>query len=250
MGRALAAAAAAALAAYASPGLGAVGGLRFPGVVRRLDARSGAVAVTFDDGPHPEGTIAVLDELERLGLPATFYVVSSQARRHPEALRAVVAAGHELGVHGGRHLPHALVPPLVVERMLVRARAEIEDLAGAEVHSVRAPFGAASLATLRYATGAGLPLVSWSRWGRDWERRATPETIARRVADGVRAGDILLLHDSDAYSARGSWRRTAAALPAIAERLRSAGLRTALAGASLEEWGPAPPDGARPQPGV
>jgi peptidoglycan/xylan/chitin deacetylase (PgdA/CDA1 family) len=215
------------LAAYASPGLGAVAGLRYPGVVRRLEGRADAVALTFDDGPHPQGTPAVLDELARLGLTATFYVVASQARSRPDALRAVVAGGHELGLHGGRHIPHALVPPVVLERMLARARAEIEDIAGAELRSVRAPFGAASLATLRYAARAGLPLVSWSRWGRDWEPRATPESIARRVTRGVRGGDILLLHDSDAYSARGSWERTAAALPAIAERLAEAGLRTA-----------------------
>jgi peptidoglycan-N-acetylglucosamine deacetylase len=226
VGRALAATAALALAAYASPGLGAVGRLSYPGVIRRLDGRGDAIALTFDDGPHPEGTPAVLRELDRLGLTATFYVVASQARRRPDVLRAVVAAGHELGLHGGRHLPHALVPPIVLERMLAGARAEIEDLAGAEVRTVRAPFGAASLATLRYAAGSALPVVSWSRWGRDWEPGATHEAIARRVAAGVRSGDILLLHDSDAYSARGSWERTVAALPAVAERLEGAALRT------------------------
>src|SRR6185437_13482409 len=115
-----------------------------------------------------------------------------------------------------------------LERMLAGARAEIEDLAGAEVRTVRAPFGAASLATLRYAAGSALPVVSWSRWGRDWEPGATHEAIARRVAAGVRSGDILLLHDSDAYSARGSWERTVAALPEIASRIRDAGLEAVL----------------------
>jgi peptidoglycan/xylan/chitin deacetylase (PgdA/CDA1 family) len=226
VGRALAAVACAAAAAYASPGLGAVGRLRYPGVVRRLEGRGDAVALTFDDGPHPAGTPAVLAELDRHGLVATFYVVAARARRHPGELREVVAAGHQLGLHGGPHLPHPLLPPIVLERVLEGARAEIEKLAGAEVRSVRAPFGAASLASLRYAAGAGLPLVSWSRWGRDWEPRATPDAIVRRVAGGVEAGDILLLHDSDAYSARGSWQRTAAALPKIAGRIRDAGLET------------------------
>ncbi|HEY2869846.1 MAG TPA: polysaccharide deacetylase family protein [Gaiellales bacterium] len=226
MGRALAAVACAATAAYASPGLGAVGRLRYPGVVRRLEGRRDAVALTFDDGPHPAGTPAVLGELDRHSLVATFYVVAARARRHPAELREVVAAGHQLGLHGGPHLPHALLPPLVLEHVLERARAEIEQLAGAEVRSLRAPFGAASLATLRYAARAGLPLVSWSRWGRDWKRRAAPDAIARRVAGGLEAGDILLLHDSDAYSARGSWERTVAALPEIAGRIRDAGLQT------------------------
>ena len=232
MGRAaLARLAAVGLAAYASPSLAAVGALRYPGVVRRV--AGDAVALTFDDGPHPEGTAAVLAELERLGMTATFYVVSSQARRAPHVLRDIVAAGHELGLHGGRHVPHALVPPLILERGLARARVEIEALAGVELRTLRAPFGAASLSTLRFSARTGMPLVGWSRWGRDWERGATPESIARRSAAGVRAGDILLLHDSDTYSAAGSWRRTVAALSQIAERLAEAGLRTATVGASL-----------------
>lgn len=245
MGRALGGLVAAGLAAYASPGLAAVGALSYPGVVRRL-ACGDAVAVTFDDGPHPEGTPAVLAELERLGMTATFYVVASRARRHPEALRAVAAAGHELGLHGGRHVPHGLVPPLVLERMLARARAEVAEVAGVEPRTLRAPFGAASLSTLRFAARSGMPLVSWSRWGRDWEPWATPESIASRVAGGVRAGDILLLHDSDAYSAAGSWRRTVAALPAIAEALTTAGLGTALVGGSLEKRGQSPRTGDSP----
>jgi peptidoglycan/xylan/chitin deacetylase (PgdA/CDA1 family) len=225
---------------YASPGLAAVGRLRYPGVVRRLPGRTDAVALTFDDGPHAEGTPAVLGELDRLGLTATFYVVASRARRCPGALAEILAAGHELGLHGGRHLPHGLMPPLVLERSLARARAEIEALAGVEVGTLRAPFGAASLSTLRFARRSGMPVVGWSRWGRDWEPRATPESIARHVAEGVAGGDILLLHDSDAYSAAGSWRRTTDALPAIAAALAVAGLRTVRMGQSLELRGQSP----------
>jgi peptidoglycan-N-acetylglucosamine deacetylase len=229
----IAAVAAVAAAAYASPGLAAVGRLTYPGVVRRGPARAGGVALTFDDGPHPEGTPAVLAELDRLGVRATFYVVGSQARRYPARLRDVVAAGHELGLHGARHLPHGLVPPVVLERGLRDARAEIEDLAGVPLRTLRSPFGAVSLSTLRFASRSGMRVVGWSRWGRDWERRATPAAIARRVAGGAGGGDILLLHDSDAYSAPGSWRRTAAALPEVAELLATRGLRATTVGEVL-----------------
>ncbi len=226
MARALVAVTTAVAAVYASPGIAALGRARYPGVVRSLDGAVGGVALTFDDGPHPAGTPAVLQELDRHGLRATFYVVAAHARRHPDVLRETVAAGHELGLHGGPHVPHGLLPPLALARVLGRAQAEIEEVAGVEVRSVRAPFGAASLGTLRYAARHGLPLVSWSRWGRDWEPRATAASIARRIARDVTGGDILLLHDSDAYSAPRSWERTAAALPAIAKRLRQARLAT------------------------
>ena len=58
------------------------------------------------------------------------------------------------------------------------------------------------------------PLL-WSRWGRDWEARATPETIAARATRDLTGGDVVLLHDADHYSSADSWRRTAAALPSI-----------------------------------
>ena len=64
----------------------------------------------------------------------------------------------------------------------------------------------------------------WSHWGRDWEARATPESIARRVSEGAGEGAVLLLHDADDYSAAGSWRRTAAALPRVLDALAARGL--------------------------
>ena len=223
--RLIAAAAAAALGANAAPGLSAVGTLRFPGILKRVDGSDGRVALTFDDGPHPQGTPAVMSELERLGISATFFLVGRDVRRDPTLVRELLAAGHEIAVHGDRHLPHPLMAPGWVTRDLERATATIEDIADRPVTHLRAPFGAASVATLRFARRQGLTLASWSRWGRDWERRATAESVAVRVTRNLSAGDVLLLHDSDAYSAFRSWQTTAAALPAIAERIAAAGLR-------------------------
>ena len=70
-------------------------------------------------------------------------------------------------------------------------------------------------------------LVHWSRWGRDWEVRSTPQSIAALVADDLRGGDIVLLHDADHYSSPGCWRRTLAALPLIREAIEERGLEFA-----------------------
>jgi hypothetical protein len=64
----------------------------------------------------------------------------------------------------------------------------------------------------------------WSHWGRDWEARATPESIAARVTDGAGEGSVLLLHDADDYSTPDSWQRTVAALPRVLETLSARGL--------------------------
>ncbi len=61
--------------------------------------------------------------------------------------------------------------------------------------------------------------VLWSRWGRDWARRASGESIARLCTRDLRGGDVLLLHDADHYSVPGSWRNTAAALPLILDEV-------------------------------
>ncbi|HJX32748.1 MAG TPA: hypothetical protein VJ257_00965, partial [Solirubrobacterales bacterium] len=78
---------------------------------------------------------------------------------------------------------------------------------------------------LRAVRRRGWRPVLWSQWGKDWARRATAESIARRSTAAARAGDILLLHDADYYSAPGSWVRTVAALPIILEELDSRGLK-------------------------
>ena len=186
-------------------------------------ARDDAVAVTFDDGPHPEGTPAVLDALDAAGAKATFFLVGEQVERRPELAREIAARGHAVALHGYRHR-------LVLRRTrrgladdLDRAAALIAEAAGVAPIFYRAPYGVFSGASLALARQRGWTPFLWSRWGRDWERRATGETIARRAAGRLVAGDVVLLHDSDDYSSAGSWRSTVEALPAILEAGSSLG---------------------------
>ena len=102
----------------------------------------------------------------------------------------------------------------------------IADATGVEPRLHRPPYGIYSPATLRMARERGLQPLLWSKWGKDWRKMATPEQITRRVMDGLQAGDVVLLHDADYYSAKRSHRRTAAALPAILKTLQSAELDT------------------------
>ena len=100
----------------------------------------------------------------------------------------------------------------------------IEDATGQAIADYRPPYGIFSALGLRAIRARGWRPVLWSLWGRDWDRGATPESITRRATTGARAGDILLLHDADYYSAGGSWARTSAALPSILEALDGQGL--------------------------
>ena len=92
----------------------------------------------------------------------------------------------------------------------------------------RPPYGVYSPAGLRAARAEGLTPLLWSRWGKDWRKLTTPGRIARRATRGVIAGDVILLHDADFYSARGSHRRTVAALTTILAELKLRKLDTVL----------------------
>jgi peptidoglycan/xylan/chitin deacetylase (PgdA/CDA1 family) len=182
-------------------------------------------ALTFDDGPHPEGTPAVLEILAGAHTSATFFLVGEQVRRDPALAREIVAAGHRVGLHCDRHRNLLRLTPRQTRTDIERAQATIEDATGTAIGLYRPPYGAISLAALRIARGSGWRTLLWSQWGRDWERRATPQSIARRVTAGVGPGSILLLHDADDYSAPQSWQRMVAALPQVLEVLAGCGLR-------------------------
>jgi peptidoglycan-N-acetylglucosamine deacetylase len=194
--------------------------------LRREDGEG--VSITFDDGPHPQGTPAVLEILREAGAPATFFLAGEQVERRPALAAEIVAAGHRVELHCHRHRNQLRLTPRMLLEDAERARAAIEAASGQEIADYRPPYGIFSAAGLRAVRSRGWRPLLWSRWGRDWSRRATPDSIARRASAGARAGDILLLHDADYYSAPGSWIRTVAALPAILETLEARGLKSML----------------------
>ncbi len=197
------------------------------GAVLREEGLDG-VAITFDDGPHPHGTLSVLESLREHGARATFFLAGEQVERRPSLAAEIVAAGHRVELHCHRHRNQLRLTPRMLLEDAERGRAAIEEASGQEIADYRPPYGIFSASGLRAIRGRGWRPVLWSKWGRDWKAGATPASITRKVTAGVRAGDVLLLHDADYYSASGSWVRTAAALPAILEVLEERGLKSRL----------------------
>jgi peptidoglycan/xylan/chitin deacetylase (PgdA/CDA1 family) len=197
---------------------------RHYGLERRV-GRDDAVVLTFDDGPHPQGTPAVLETLAAHGARATFFLVGEQVERDRGLARAIVDAGHEVALHGYRH---TLLLRRRVESVAGdydRALAAVEDATGRSPALYRPPYGVLSTGALREVRRRGWRPLLWSAWGRDWAAGATPHSIATRSTADLRGGDVLLLHDADYYSAPGSWQRTAAALPEILRAVADRGLR-------------------------
>lgn len=225
--RVLGAGASAAAVLHAGPALApVVPGLAGALGVQLRDEGGDGVALTFDDGPHPQGTPAVLETLREAGATATFFLAGEQVVRRPALAAEIVAAGHRVELHCHRHRNLLRLSVRDFLDDAERGRAAIEEATGQEIADYRPPYGIFSTATLRAVRRRGWRPVLWSRWGRDWSRRATADSIARRASSDVEAGDVVLLHDADYYSARGSWVRTAAALPLILAELEKRGLKS------------------------
>lgn len=165
----------------------------FIGSLHSVRVEEPSVALTIDDGPDPRWTDAILDVLASAGATATFFMLVERAEAHPDLVRRVVAAGHEVGLHGLDHtaLPRCSRP---VEEVLREGKARLEALCGEPIFWFRPPFGSQSIRTYLATRRAGLEVVVWGPEGADWELTA-PGPIAARIAQRTHAGDIVLLHD-------------------------------------------------------
>jgi peptidoglycan/xylan/chitin deacetylase (PgdA/CDA1 family) len=201
-------------------------GRRLPVVLR--DEGNPGVALTFDDGPHPQGTPAVLEILREADQRATFFLAGEQVERRPALAAEIVAAGHRVELHCHRHRNQLRLTPRSLLDDAERGRAAIEEATGQAIADYRPPYGIFSGAGLAAIRSRGWRPVLWSKWGRDWTRRATAASITSKATDGIRPGDIVLLHDADFYSARNSWERTASALPRICDELAMRGLKSSV----------------------
>src|SRR3954449_11492721 len=130
-------------------------------VHRRLSAAAATVHLTFDDGPHPQGTPAVLEALAARGATATFFLVGEQVERHPALAREIAAAGHVVALHGQRHRCLLRLAPRALADDLRRATDVIGAAAGGLAPLYRPPYGIFRPAGLALARGRRGPPPAW-----------------------------------------------------------------------------------------
>ena len=193
---------------------------RFPGVERLGDDRA---ALTFDDGPDPDATPAVLDALEAAGVTATFFVVGEQLARHHGLAREARARGHQLALHGATHPHHEELSPPAARDEIARGVGAFEAATGERATLFRPPYGRFSEHSHAACTKLGLTPVYWSAWGGDWDP-IPAERIAELAVRDLEPGAIVLLHDSARYAVRESAAPTAQALSGIAAAAAERGL--------------------------
>jgi len=161
------------------------------------------VAVTFDDGPDPAHTARVLEVLRRREATATFFVLLTRVRQHPELVDQILDGGHEVGLHGPDHLALTDFSHREAFARTVLAKQELEEALRGPVQWFRPPYGSQSISTLVATARAGLTSVLWTATTWDW-KDVSPAERRAKAREGGRPGAILLAHDGTAGRADGA----------------------------------------------
>ncbi len=153
------------------------------------------IAMTFDDGPHPQNTPRLLDMLKERGIRATFFVVGDMVRYNPQILRRMIAEGHEIGNHTVSHGTLSRMSDEALKNELLRAHQQILAATGVPPRSMRPPGGAITKSQKQLMLKEfAYPTILWSCDPRDWQRPGV-DVVTQRLLDGASPGGILLAHD-------------------------------------------------------
>ena len=157
------------------------------------------VALTFDDGPDPKHTVAVLNLLKQYGAKGTFFVCGYRVRQHPEILRRMVAEGHEIGNHTMSH--KAKPAASLAAREIDETTELIKRASGKYPTLFRPPYGIRDASTTRYALQKGFPAVIWTVGSADTSTKDDGR-IYMAVFEQLRPGGIVLFHDTSDHSVK------------------------------------------------
>ncbi len=157
-----------------------------------------AVALTFDDGPHPRHTPWLLDMLRAKNIQATFFVVGRRVRRFRNVLARTFNEGHEIGNHGDHHVPLSALPAALIARELKVCGDLVQGVTGTRPRFMRPPMGWINDTVLRVSRQQGFEPVIGSIHPQDSRQPGSP-VILRRLRRRIKPGAIIILHD-------GGWR--------------------------------------------
>ena len=187
------------------------------------DARQ--IAITIDDGPHPQVTPVVLDILEASNAQATFFCIGKAVEAHPQLAREIIRRGHHIENHSYAHRHYFSVMGLSQLRNEIgRAQSVISQITGHTPAYFRAPAGLRSPLLDPVLQSLNLQLVSWTRRGFDTVA-TDPNKVLRRLENGISAGDILLLHDGNAGATANGRALILDVLPKLLDTVQTRGLQ-------------------------
>ena len=189
-----------------------------PGLVLiRQNSAPHNIALTFDDGPHPQNTPRILDILDAGKATATFFIQGNIAEDHPSLVRDIAARGHQIGNHGYSHLDarHSSLRAYVEET--IQAQDVLQNILGQRIEKIfRPPYGNITGSSFLMLAGRGFRFVFWSVDSQDSFIREPSALMAHIDSLPITGGDILLLHED--------YTHTVESLPRILQSLKARAL--------------------------
>jgi peptidoglycan/xylan/chitin deacetylase (PgdA/CDA1 family) len=175
------------------------------------------IAMTFDDGPHPQNTPRLLDILRARNVKATFYVIGRSVDLYPQIVRRTVAEGHEIGNHSHTHRLLSKLSDSELRQEMARCQDAVGRAAGVRMRTMRPPYGGLLQRQRELVhTEFGYPTILWAVDPLDWKRPG-PSVVTSRILSGTTAGSIVLAHDLHA--------QTVDAMPATIDGLLRRGFK-------------------------
>ena len=161
----------------------------------RISTSESYIAMTFDDGPHPQNTPRLLDMLRERNIKATFYVVGRLTKLYPHLIRRMVAEGHEIGNHTTNHPDLSKMSKAAVRKELNTGRDLIIAASGIKPRTLRPPYGALTSSQRSWIFQEyGYPIILWDVDPEDWKKPGV-SVVSSRILNGTRNGSIVLAHD-------------------------------------------------------
>lgn len=183
----------------------------FLGSIVSVDTRNQEVAITFDDGPHPEFTPKVLDVLLRYDAKATFFMLGIMAEKYPGLVKRVIEGGHEIGNHSWDHPSLLAIPTREIENQLMQTK---QLLAPFGQSLMRPPFGHQNMRTYFSARLCGYQVVGWNLVAEDWLDKDAG-WMADKLIKEIKPGSIILFHDSLYHAFEDHYRDREATIGAL-----------------------------------
>ncbi|MDA3813717.1 MAG: polysaccharide deacetylase family protein [Candidatus Cloacimonetes bacterium] len=167
----------------------------FPKFIFRVRIKENLVALTFDDGPHPEFTKELLDLFKERGIKATFFVTGEKIEKHREIIKRMIADGHELGNHSYSHKNLIFKKKSKIKEEIQKTDYLLRDLGvKGEIH-FRPPYGRLLFSAFAVLASLNKKVIMWNIPTKDYKER-DPKVILSRIYKRIKPGSIIVLHDS------------------------------------------------------
>lgn len=162
--------------------------------ITKLNVAEKEIMLTFDDGPHPLYTPAILDILRERGEKAVFFCIGERAFENPGLIRRMVEEGHKIGIHSMTHSAgFSFASKLMAERDIENCAKILSDISGTSIELFRPPFGVTNPNIARAVKKLNLKNIGWSI--RSFDTVSDSNKVVKKIDKELHKGAIILLHD-------------------------------------------------------